>query len=562
MTIPCSAVSGYISLVESAPELVCNEQILLCRLVRKIFESEDIYVDDNQLQTYLGYQKYFPFRLLPWETFIFALHNCTYRADGNPRFPILLCEVGRGAGKNGYVSFESFCYISPGNGIREYHVDIFATAEDQAKTSFVDVYNILQANEKKLSRFFSWNKEVITCTKTLSQLRFRTSSAKTKDGGRPGAVIFDEYHAYENPKLPNVAITGLGKKKHPRQTIITTDGDVRGGELDKLLERSMRILNGEIPDNGLLPFICRLNNIEQIRDKSKWQLANPTLRYVGESEYANTLFSEIELEYGEYLYDPISNSAFATKRMNIPQGNKEIEVTDFENLKIASRAMPDIHNRVCVMGMDFASTQDFVTAGLLFLIDGIEYWMQHTWICKQSKDLSRIRFPYMQAVEKGEATIVDAVEIDPELPAMWILEMKSKYNLTIIYGAIDHFRYTIVGKALTAAGFVPEARALGEITGNLKRIRPSDIMAIAPSLCLEFAKHEIAWGDSMMMRWFTNNAKKVIDKKGNVTFEKIEPKSRKTDGFMALVAARTVRDKIEPYDRKDSRIQELGVWTF
>jgi phage terminase large subunit-like protein len=44
--------------------------------------------------------------------------------------------VGRGAGKNGYLSFEDFCLLSAANGVREYHIDTFAASEDQAKTSF------------------------------------------------------------------------------------------------------------------------------------------------------------------------------------------------------------------------------------------------------------------------------------------------------------------------------------------------------------------------------------------------------------------------------------------
>ena len=38
-----------------------------------------------------------------------------------------------------------------------------------------------------------------------------------------------------------------------------------------------------------------------------------------------------------------------------------------------------------------------------------------------------------------------------------------------------------------------------------------------------------------MMCWYTNNTKRVIDSKGNTHYEKIEPKLRKTDGFMAWV---------------------------
>ncbi len=562
MTTLCKHVEQYLSFIESPEAVVCVEQKQLAAHVRKCFATEDIYIDEEQLETYLGYQKYFPFKLFLWEKFVFALHNCTYWRDTEqPRWPILFCLEGRGAGKNGYLGFESFCYISPGNGIKEYDVDIFASSEDQAKTSFDDVYEVLENNKTKLSKFFEWNKELITCIKTSSRLRFRTSSSKTKDGGRPGAVIFDEYHTYENPKLTNVAITGLGKKKHPRRSIFTTDGDVRDGELDKLKEKAKKILEGSAEDNGMLPFICKLDDISEIHDVNKWAKANPTLAHVGECEYADNLLAEMKLEYSDYVMDPISNSAFATKRMNMPQGDKEKEVTDFENLKAASRPFADLQNRACVFATDGASTTDFFAAGFMFLIDGEINWLSHSWICKQSKDLYRIRFPYKASEARGECTIVDGPEIPMELPAEWYLEIVKQYNLKVVAGAVDFYRHTLIGKTLSAVGFVPERRENGTIKGNLKLVRPSDIMMIAPSLCLEFARHKVVFGDNSLMRWYVNNTKKVIDKKGNISFEKIEPKSRKTDGFMAYAAARTLLYKLEPYDCERPDIIE-GVWNY
>ena len=56
----------------------------------------------------------------------------------------------------------------------------------------------------------------------------------------------------------------------------------------------------------------------------------------------------------------------------------------------------------------------------------------------------------------------------------------------------------------------------------------------------------------MLMRWYTNNAKRIIDGRGNISYGKIEPKTRKTDGFMALVAAFIVaeikRDELTYYN--------------
>ena len=75
----CKEIDEYIDLVRAAPYPVCKEQIALCDYVEKCFGEEDIHVDEQQLSRYLDKEKYFPFRLFPWERFLFALQNCTLR---------------------------------------------------------------------------------------------------------------------------------------------------------------------------------------------------------------------------------------------------------------------------------------------------------------------------------------------------------------------------------------------------------------------------------------------------------------------------------------------------
>lgn len=156
-------IREYIDLVRSGTIEVCKEQFLLCDYVEHCFETENLFVDEEQLHKYLSLQKYFPFELLPWEVFLFTLHNCTYLKPGILRWSDLFILVGRGAGKNGYLSFEDFCLISEYNPVKYYNIDICANAEDQARTSFDDVYNVLEdeKNKKKLQTHFYWNKEVI-----------------------------------------------------------------------------------------------------------------------------------------------------------------------------------------------------------------------------------------------------------------------------------------------------------------------------------------------------------------------------------------------------------------
>ena len=151
-------IQDYIALVRSGTVPVCREQILLVDLVERTFQQESIYVDEEQLARYMDQQKYFPYKLLEWETFCFALHNCVYKAPGRLRWPILMIVVGRGAGKNGYLAFEDFCLITPINGIEKYNIDMFANSEDQARATFDDIYDILESNKRYFEKYFTWNK--------------------------------------------------------------------------------------------------------------------------------------------------------------------------------------------------------------------------------------------------------------------------------------------------------------------------------------------------------------------------------------------------------------------
>ena len=523
----CKQITGYMDIVESRRYPVCKEQIKMCSYVNRIFREEELTIDTAQLDKYMDLQKYFPYGLFPWEEFLFAIHNCVYRPDGMLRWPEVFCLVGRGAGKNGYLAFEDFALLTPVNGIRQYHIDIFANSEDQAITTFNDVWDVLENNKAKLAKHFYWNREVIRNLKTGSELRFRTSNAKTKDGGRPGKVDFDEYHQYENYKTIEVAETGLGKKPHPRKTIITTNGTVRDGPLDHMIERAEGILSGDMPDNGLFPFICRIDKKDEVDDPNMWNKANPSLRYFP------VLQGQMNREYENYKLDKIGNSSFMTKRMNRPQGDVEAEVTSWENILATNREIPDLKYCTCVAGIDYAKTTDFVSAGLLFEMEDYWYWITHSWVFRNTASLSRIRFPLEDAEAKGLLDFVDGVEISPDIPAAWLQEMGQEYNIVGL--GIDLYRHSLLEKSLKAVGFDAEKDG----ANNIKRVRPSDIMQVAPIITSKFANKKIIWGDNPLMRWYTNNAKQMVDQKGNITYGKIEPKSRKTDGFMALVAAAT-----------------------
>lgn len=527
-------IDEYIDIVEKGKVRCCKEQKLLVKHIKKVFEEEDIYIDEDKVEKYFSYQKYF-FELYPWEKFLFVLHNCCFKPNGLPRWSKLFMFVGRGAGKNGYLAFEDFCLTTETHGIKNYDIDICANSEEQAKTSFMDIYNVLEnpKNKTKMKKHFYWNKEQIQNRKTLSTIKYRTNNPKGKDGLRSGKVDFDEIHAYENYENLKVFTTGLGKKPHPRRTYATTNGDIRDGVLDDKVKKGMRILNGEIEDNGEIIFICRLETKEQVHDPKNWEMANPSI------VYNINLRTEIEDEYKDYVDDPLNNSAFMTKRMNYFIGDKEKEVTSWANLEKASRNIPDnLIGQSCVCGIDFTKVNDFLSVFLLFKVENGYAGIHHSWFCTESADKERIRIPLDKMEASGLLTIIDDIEISPEVLTNWLDDKMHLYNIQKV--AIDSYRYGYLSRALKNIGFNRDNK-------NLKLVRPSDIMQVYTKISSVFNQGKITWGDDALMRWYTNNTKSVPAKNNNFVYGKIEPKSRKNDGFMAYVSAMTIEEDLQEY---------------
>ena len=185
-----------------------------------------------------------------------------------------------------------------------------------------------------------------------------------------------------------------------------------------------------------------------------------------------------------------------------------------------------------------------MSAGLLFLKGGVYYWITHSWFCTNSRDKDRIKAPLEEWARQGLLTIVDDIEINPDMATEWIQEQLIKYNFLKL--GVDNFRLGLISKALKEIGIETTNK------DEVKIIRPSDIMKIVPVIDSLFNNHQIIWGDNPLMRWFTNNTKLTSKTLGNYVYDKIEPKSRKTDGFMAFVHAMiAAQDTLEDEDNSE-----------
>ena len=526
-----SYVTDYINLYESGKIKLNKERIQLIKYLREsIFVREDLEFDHVQIDQCCKYIEKWYFPLQPFQKFIIPFFFLINKETGRLHYRRYLIMMGRGGGKNGLISGISNYLNSELHGIDEYHISIVANSEDQAKTSFEEIYNVIDAN-KQLQKSFSLTKLKITNRKTKSTLRFRTSNADTKDGGREGAVIFDEIHQYENRTTVNVFKSGLGKKKHPREIYIGTDGYVREGFLDSMKEQAKAVLEGKNTDSNLFPFLCKLDETTQVNDPDNWELSNPMFSHP-RSEYAQNLFDTVFEEFKDLDEDPSGREEFMTKRMNLPEVDLAKSVASWEDITATNQPVPDLTHRTCVGAVDFASIRDFAAVGLLFKVDDKYVWETHSFVRKGFLDSVSLKAPIKKWEEDGLLTILDEPVIQVQHIVNWFLSMREEYGLNRIVA--DTFRLDLVKTALENEGF--------EVV-YIRNPRAASAK-LAPRIETIFSNHQLIFGNNPLMRWYSNNVLVKIDKFGNKSYEKKEEVRRKTDGFMAMVYAFWEADNI------------------
>ena len=526
-------IQDYIRSIRSGEVPASREMHQACDYIEGKLNNPDVFVDTEKTEKAVELiERYFRMKLFPWEKFVLALVHCYYRSSDTLVFTEYLIMMGRGNGKNGFISGVAWYLTTMYHGVTGYNVDIIANSEDQAKTSFEDIFQMLEDTWSKSKKFFYKSKEEIVSLRTRSYIKFNTSNARTKDGKRSACLIFDEIHEYQNSDTIKVFRSSFGKRKHSRTFYITTNGYVRDGVLDDRLRIAHDVLNGEIKNSRLCPLIYKLDDEKEADNKELWVKANPSLPYLP------TLQLEIEQNFIDKDYDPTVASDLYTKRFNLPKGNAEIAVTDYSKVKATSRELPKLDGWTCTVGMDYAELSDWAAVNLHFRRGPQRYDINHAWLCTQSKTLQRVKAPWREWAERGLVTVVDDVSIHPDLLADYIRLAGQRYNVKML--AMDNYRWTLVSESLRKIGFDAQDKS------RVKLVRPSDIMQVEPVIQECFDRELFTWGDNPCLRWAVNNTKRVRSSRslgvdtGNFIYAKIDAKSRKTDPWMALVASMVI----------------------
>lgn len=545
-------VDAYIKDYETGKVFFNEERKQLIRYLKEdILARDDLFFDDQMIEDCINFGEKWYFPLQPFQKFLIAFIFLFHKKNKKAFYRKFLWMLGRGGGKNGLISVVAHFLISELHGIPEYSISIVANSEDQAKTSFEEIFNAIEFNPDVLKKAFINQKAKIEGRKTKAILKFRTSNGNTKDGLRDGAVVFDEIHQYLTNQDVKVHISGLGKRKNPREFYIGTDGYIREGFLDKLKDKAQKVLTGEARSSSIFPFICKLDNEDEVFEPKNWEMSNPMLSEP-RSEYAEILYDTIFEEFEDLEEDPSNREEFMTKRMNLPVEDLERSVATWEEILATNRPFPDVSKSSCIGSLDYASIRDFAACGLLFREREDYVFKTHSFARKQFVDIyygysktddvvKKEKFaPIKEWEQEGLLTVVDEPSINPMHIVNWFIEMRKQYGVNKIIA--DNYKMDILRPLFEAEGFEIE------VIRNPRAIHG----LLAPRIESAFANHHIIFDNNPLMRWYTNNVLVRIKNDGNKEYLKKDEVRRKTDGFQSFVHAMYRADEIINVDYSEA----------
>lgn len=524
-------------------KIVFNEEReqLIDYLQNTVLVKDNVYFDENKIDKCIKFIDKWYFPVQPFQKFIISFIFLMDEEVDSPYFTEFALFMGRGAGKNGFISAISDFLTTPIHGIKKYDISIVANSEEQAKTSFNEIYDVLLENKRNKTGErpkapYEVSKTEIKNRETGSIVKYNTSNTKTKDGGREGCVIFDEIAIYADSDMVNVKRGGLGKVPHDRTFYISTDGYVREGFMDMMKDRVLEVLKGNNLDDRIFPFYCKLDERTEVDDESMWEKSNPML-HPPLTGYARNLKRKIKEEYNVLHINRSNKPEFMTKRMNVPDVDEEKVVALWDEILATNKEMPNLENKACIGGLDYALVRDFASVGLLFRDNDEYYWKTHSFIRRGFLETTHLEPPIEEWANEGLLTIVDDDVIDIYYIVNWFQQQQEKYNLVKVIS--DNFRTDIVRRPFEDAG-IPL-----EVIKNPTAIHG----LLAPRIDTMFAKRQLTFGNNPLMRWFTNNVAVTMQPDGSKKYIKKDEVRRKTDGFHAMLHALYRADEILEYDQ-------------
>lgn len=532
--------------LEEYAELIKSRQVIVGYWIKK--EIENLIADlDNPAFVYdtteahkrikfmetlclQSKQPYYmqPIKLMPWQKAWWeALYSFKMADTGLKRFTEGLLEIARKNGKTTAYAADGIYDLFVGEG----GTDICCASNDdrQARLIWAEMAGMRSRLDPRKLITGQNLTEIYNRQKNITVFRL-SSKTQNKDGFNISKTYLDESHDIQEEngqsEIAEALWRGMSSKDEPLFLNCTTQGFNRDCYLDHKLSYAKRVIEGEIDDIHILPFLYEQDSEAEIwQDETSWEKSNPSIRYGVKK--INKLRRDVETA----KYDKATRIHLLTKDFNIPQTNAQswLMLEDYDYPQEVYD-LEDFRGSFILGAVDLAATTDLANARILIMRpnDKTKYVYTHYFIPEsklQASDDKEAGAQYVEWAKAGLMTIHDGNEIDISQIADWFYILFKEYGLKPYkIGYDQRYAKTFIDR-MEEYGFDTEMLSQGRALSNAMKLTEAELKS-----------QNINYRNNDIDKWCLKNCACAVDDVGNIQPVKVKTqRSKRIDGAVTLI---------------------------
>lgn len=466
-----------------------------------------------------------PIELMPWQMAFFEpLYSFHMRDTGLRRFTEALLLVARKNGKSTMFAADGNTDLFVGNGGTSI---VCASNDDrQAKLIWREIAGMRSRLDPKKKITGQNLTEIVNRAKNIEVFRL-SSKTQNKDGFNIDKTFLDESHDMQDDEIAEACWRGMSSKDDPLFMNCTTQGFITGGYLDKKIDYCRKVIDGEIDDVHILPFLYEQDNeLEIWDDPASWEKSNPSIRYGVKK--VNKLKRDLEVA----KHDNGARIHMLCKDFNIKQNTAAAWLASEDyDYKQDVKSLEDFRGCFALAAVDLSETTDLTNAKILLMREGdpTKYVFSHYWIPEgklEKADDASAGADYKRWARDGILTICAGYDNNLIEVADYLANLKKQFDIRILKCGYDQ-RF--------AREFLERMEFYGIETERI--LQTPDVMSSPmKQVEAELKAHLINYGNNELDRWCLSNCSVKVDNLGRVMAVKINSQhARRIDGAVTLI---------------------------
>ena len=470
-----------------------------------------------------------PFVLELWEkAFLQTAYGFKMSDTKLRRFTEAILLIARKNGKTTFVAGIDLAefFLSSGG------VDIICASNtnDQASILFEEINN-MREQSRALSKENRSRKNLffIYSPRNKNKIKKLSGQSRNLDGYNVEIACIDEAHQMADSKVYDAIKQSQSTKLEPLMFIITTEGNVVSGFLDRKLEYVRKVIKKEIEDERILPWLYTQDSVEEVyNDKSSWVKSNPSLGRVKAISYLEDIMNKAK-------NDLSTRVTMLCKDFNIKQLESGTWLS-FEDLNNETEFdLETLRDSYAIGGVDLSSTTDLTCALLLVIKDGKKYIVAHFFMPSDvvQKRVQEDSVPYDLWIKRGLITLTDGSQNDFTKVTEWFLHMVGDYGIRPLWIGYDPWNAQYWVNEMEEHGF------------NMEKVRQGIYTLSEPMKQLEadLKNKSVIYDNNPILKWCLANTQAKVDVNGNIQPSKMNSKYKRIDGCVALIIAYAVLNR-------------------